>query len=119
MESAGKDPGRYPPRGRPTRESLGSFYNVDEMTEEEIEERVQLSVRAWEDDVGRLYRENKGHWLTMPPGTRLRYAGKYRGLSAKQDHCECRRPSLGNRFRAPVSSAGNSRLAVFAVFDPR
>ena len=65
MESAGKDPGRYPPREWPTRESLGSFYNFDEMTEEEIEERVQLSVRAWEDDVGRLYRENKGHWLTM------------------------------------------------------
>ena len=65
VESAGKDPGRYAPRPRPTRESLSSFFNLDEMTEEEIEKSVQLNVRSWEDDVGRLYRENKGHWLTM------------------------------------------------------
>ena len=65
VESAGKDPGRYPPRERPTRESLSSFFNFDELTEEEIEKSVQLNVRAWEDAVGRMYRENKGHWLTM------------------------------------------------------
>ena len=33
VESAGKDPGRYPPRPRPTRESLSSYYKFDEMTE--------------------------------------------------------------------------------------
>ena len=65
VESAGKDPGRYPPRERPTRESLGSYVNSPELTEEEIEERVQRNVRYWEDTVGRLYRENKGHWLTL------------------------------------------------------
>ena len=65
VESAGKDPGRYPPRERPTRESLSRFFNFDETTEEEIEKGVQLNVRAWEETVGRMYRENKGHWLTM------------------------------------------------------
>ena len=65
VESAGKDPGRYPPPERPTRESLGSYVSSPEMTEEEIEERVQRDVRYWEETVGRLYRENKGHWLTM------------------------------------------------------
>ena len=65
VESAGKDPGRYPPRERPTRESLGSYVNSPDLTEEEIEERVERNVRYWEDTVGRMYRENKGHWLTL------------------------------------------------------
>ena len=65
VESAGKDPGRYPPRKRPTRESLSRFHDFDEMTEEEIEKSVQGNVRLWEEDVGRLHRENKSHWLTM------------------------------------------------------
>ena len=65
VESAGKDPGRYPPREQPTRESLGSYVNSPDLTEEEIEERVQRNVRYWENTVGRLYRENKGHWLTL------------------------------------------------------
>ena len=65
VESAGKDPGRYPPRPRPTRESLSSYYKFDEMTEEEIEELVQFNVRSWEDSEGRFNRENKGHWRTL------------------------------------------------------
>lgn len=66
VEAAGKDPGRYPPREKPTAESMreqfGSNYPG---TEEEFEDLVQMNVDYWEQSVGRLYKEGKGHWLTM------------------------------------------------------
>ena len=65
VESAGKDPGLYPPRPRPTRESMAEYWNADAFTEEEFEEHVRMNVEYWEESIGRLYRENKEHWLTM------------------------------------------------------
>ena len=65
VASAGKDPGRYPPRPRPTRESLAEYWPADAFTEEEFEEHVQMNIQFWEESIGSLYRENKEHWLTM------------------------------------------------------
>lgn len=66
VEAAGKDPGRYPPRERPTAEGLREQFGENwSGTDEELEEMVQLNVDYWEQTVGRLYKENKGHWLTM------------------------------------------------------
>lgn len=65
VEAAGKDPGRYPPREKPSlesyRESGANFIG----TEEDLEELVQMNVDYWERTVGRLYKEGKEHWLTM------------------------------------------------------
>ena len=65
VESAGKDPGLYPPRPRPTRESLAEYWNADAFTDEEFEQHVRMNINYWDESIGRLYRENKGHWLTM------------------------------------------------------
>ena len=66
VESAGKDPGRYPPRERPSAEGLREEFGANwKGTDEELEEMVQLNVDYWEQTVGRLYKEGKGHWLTM------------------------------------------------------
>ena len=69
VESAGKDPGLYPPRPKPTVESYRELFtsqgNEVPYTDEEIEEQVAMQVEYWEKDVGRLYKENKEHWLTM------------------------------------------------------
>ena len=66
VDAAGKDPGRYPPRERPTAEGLREQFGENwSGTDEELEEMVQLNVDYWEETVGRLYKEGKGHWLTM------------------------------------------------------
>ncbi|MYD81389.1 MAG: hypothetical protein F4X44_12345 [Gammaproteobacteria bacterium] len=66
VEAAGKDPGRYPPRERPTAEGLREDFGANwSGTDEELEEMVQMNVDYWEQTVGRLYKEDKGHWLTM------------------------------------------------------
>ena len=69
VESAGKDPGRYPPRERPTRESLLEFLNVDaiiaDIGEEGLDELVRDNQQYWDETVGKLYEEGKAHWLTM------------------------------------------------------
>ncbi|MXW54580.1 MAG: hypothetical protein F4X44_12360 [Gammaproteobacteria bacterium] len=66
VEAAGKDPGRYPPRERPTAEGLREDFGANwSGTDEELEEMVQMNVDYWEETVGRLYKEGKGHWLTM------------------------------------------------------
>lgn len=64
VESAGKDPGRYPPREKPTAESMKDFRG-EGVSEEEFQEMVDMNLEYWEESVGRLYKENKGHWLTM------------------------------------------------------
>ena len=66
VESAGKDPGRYPPRERPTEESMRSLY-VGEMpiSEEEFQEHLRMNQEYWDKEIGRLYEEGKEHWLTM------------------------------------------------------
>ena len=66
VESAGKDPGLYPPRERPTEESMRELFGGNwSGTDEELKEMVQMNIDYWEESVGRLYKEGKGHWLTM------------------------------------------------------
>ena len=75
VESAGKDPGLYPPRPRPTKELFLAQYEElgveSPYTDEELEEHVKFNVEHWEASIGRLYRENKEHWLTMRHQGRL------------------------------------------------
>lgn len=68
VESAGKDPGRYPAREKPTRESMMAPY--EEIggwweTDEELDEFVQTNVDYWQESVGVLYDTGREHWLTM------------------------------------------------------
>ena len=68
VESAGKDPGRYPPREKPTRESYIAMYEDSGgwwETEEELDEFVQMQVDYWQDSVGVLYDTGREHWLSM------------------------------------------------------
>ncbi len=69
VESAGKDPGLYPPRPKPTVENTLARYEEmgfeSPLSPEELEENVKMQAEYWEKDIGRLYREGKEHWLTM------------------------------------------------------
>ena len=73
VESAGKDPGLYPPRPKPTREAFLARFEGQEIpyTEEEIEKQVAMQYEYWYQTDGRLYDENKEHWLTMRHQGRL------------------------------------------------
>ena len=121
VESAGKDPGCYPPRERPTRESLSRFYPFDEMTEEEIEKSVQLNARAWEDDVGRMYRENKGHWLTMRHQGRV-YVMLGSGEASRQSGIAAntagRATSTGSGTSTPKPGLPNQPISPFSPISP-
>ena len=64
VESAGKDPGLYPPRERPTAESMAASRDYYE-DDEEFQAFVKLNQDYWYDTVGRLYDEGKAHWLSM------------------------------------------------------
>lgn len=84
VESAGKDPGRYPPRERPTKESLTEFLNVEaiieNMGEEGLDKLVRDNQQYWDETIGKLYEEGKAHWLT------LRHQGRiYVMLGEKRD----------------------------------
>ena len=77
VESAGKDPGRYPPRPRPTLESQRALYEeivarraaegvtMEMPSDEYLEKMAKQQLPFWEDSIGRLYKEGKAHWLTM------------------------------------------------------
>jgi hypothetical protein len=77
VESAGKDPGLYPPRPRPTLESQRAMYQeiaadraaegttIEIPTDEELMEQLPMQQEWWDKDIGRLYDEGKEHWLTM------------------------------------------------------
>ncbi len=77
VESAGKDPERYPPRERPTVESLRQMYTelaaekraegreITVLSDAELEEQVVWQQQFWDKEIGRLYEEGKEHWLTM------------------------------------------------------
>ena len=65
VQSAGKDPGLYPPRERPTADSELMAWAKDNYTEEEFEEHLKMNQDYWYKEVGRLYDEGKEHWLTM------------------------------------------------------
>ena len=77
VESAGKDPGLYPPRPRPTAESQRALYEeivasqtakgitMEMPGDDELARMAEQQLPYWEEHVGRLYREGKAHWLTM------------------------------------------------------
>ena len=65
VESAGKDPGLYPPRERPTADSEHMVRSKEHFSEEEFEEHLRMNQEYWYQSVGRLYDEGKAHWLTM------------------------------------------------------
>ena len=65
VPSAGKDPGLYPPRERPTADSEFMAWARDNYTEEEFEAHLKMNQDYWYKEVGRLYDEGKEHWLTM------------------------------------------------------
>lgn len=67
VESAGKDPGLYPPRPKPTAESMKDTLDrvAEFQSEEKAKELLALNVEYWEKSIGRLYKEGKAHWLTM------------------------------------------------------
>ena len=77
VESAGKDPGLYPPRPRPTLESERAIYRqiaadraaegiaIRIPTDEELMEQLPMQQERWDKDIGRLYDAGKEHWLTM------------------------------------------------------
>ena len=65
VESAGKDPGLYPPRERPTAESLDWGDYREQIGEEEFQEHVRFNQQYWDDTIGRLHEEGKAYWLTM------------------------------------------------------
>ena len=77
VESAGKDPGLYPPGPRPTVESQRAMYEriaTDRAAEgrtmpvpsdEELMEQLRSQQEWWDNDIGRLYEMGKGHWLTL------------------------------------------------------
>ena len=65
VESAGKDPGLYPPRERPTAESLDWGDYREQIGEEEFQEHVRFNQQYWDDTIGKLYEEGKAYWLTM------------------------------------------------------
>lgn len=65
VESAGKDPGLYPPRERPTEESMDTGTGREHMGEEKFQELVRFNQQYWDDTIGKLYKEGKAYWLTM------------------------------------------------------
>ncbi|WP_446830160.1 FG-GAP repeat domain-containing protein [Candidatus Foliamicus sp.] len=77
VESAGKDPGRYPPLPRPTLEAQRTYYEeitaqgtaedrtIEVPSDKELRRRVKQELRVWKATVGRFYEEGKEQWLTM------------------------------------------------------
>ncbi|MCY3816347.1 MAG: FG-GAP-like repeat-containing protein [Gammaproteobacteria bacterium] len=77
VESAGKDPGLYPPRPRPTLESQRAMYQeiaadraaegvtIQVPTDDELMQQLPMQQEWWDKDIGRLYDAGKEHWLTM------------------------------------------------------
>ncbi|MYF09002.1 MAG: hypothetical protein F4233_14135 [Rhodospirillaceae bacterium] len=77
VESAGKDPGLYPPRPRPTLESQRAMYQeiaadraaegvtIEVPTDDELMQQLPMQQEWWDKDIGRLYDAGKEHWLTM------------------------------------------------------
>ena len=69
VEAAGKDPGRYPPRERPTAALMKAQYEefgaAANYTDEEFEQMAAEQATYWDETIGKLYEEGKSHWLTM------------------------------------------------------
>ena len=95
VESAGKDPGLYPPRPRPTAETYRAMYAeiaarraqggvaLEMPSDEELERMAVEQQPYWDETIGRLYEMGKGYWLTM------RHQGRvYVMLGSKNDQAE-------------------------------
>ena len=95
VESAGKDPGLYPPRPRPTAETTRAMYadivarraqegeTFEMPSDEELERFAAEQQPYWDATIGRLYEMGKGYWLTM------RHQGRvYVMLGSKNDEAE-------------------------------
>ena len=95
VESAGKDPGLYPPRPRPTAETHRAMYadivarraqegeTFAMPSDEELERFAVQQQPYWDATIGRLYEMGKGYWLTM------RHQGRvYVMLGSKNDEAE-------------------------------
>ena len=77
VESAGKDPGLYPPRPRPTLESQRALYQeiaadraaegitIPVPSDEDLMQQLPMQQEWWDKDIGRLYDAGKEYWLTM------------------------------------------------------
>ncbi|MDE0053162.1 MAG: FG-GAP-like repeat-containing protein [Gammaproteobacteria bacterium] len=112
VESAGKDPGLYPPRERPTEASMDRDGMRELFGEEEFLELVKFNQDVWDDTIGRLYEEGKAYWLTM------RHQGRiYVMLGERRETdtaaAEPRRPASAVRTASPVTPrTGQSPVAV-------
>ena len=77
VESAGKDPGLYPPRPRPTLETQRAMYEeiiamraaegitIEMPGDEQLQSMAEQQAPFWDQTVGKLYEQGRAHWLTM------------------------------------------------------
>ncbi len=107
VEAAGKDPGRYPPRERPTEESLRSVYWQDR-SEEEFQEYVRFNQEYWDQEIGRLYEEGKEHWLTMRHQGRVYVMLGKRAEPSEQEEITKEPPEVSSIAPAPTALANVS-----------
>ena len=77
VASAGKDPGLYPPRPRPTLDTKRVMWQeiaadraaegitIPIPSDEDILENLAFEQEYWDKEIGRLYESGKEYWLTM------------------------------------------------------
>ena len=112
VESAGKDPGLYPPRERPTEASMDRDGMREHFGEEEFLELVKFNQDVWDETIGRLYEEGKAYWLTM------RHQGRiYVMLGERRETdtaaAQAARPASAARRAPPgTASTGQSPVSV-------
>lgn len=117
VESAGKDPGLYPPRPKPTAESMKDMLArvAESQSQEEADELLAFNVEYWEKSIGRLYKEGKAHWLTM------RHQGRVYvmlGRQPKQDQAMAAPPAPApTAAEAPATAPVRVRLETAAQGD--
>ena len=111
VESAGKDPGLYPPRPRPTLESQRVMYQeiaadraaegvtIEVPTDEELMQQLPMQQEWWYKDIGRLYDEGKEHWLTMRHQGRIYVMLGSRGRRTGCEDCVDGSGQQGNGWR--------------------
>ncbi len=112
VESAGKDPGLYPPRPRPTLESQRAMFEeiaaeraaagipIQIPGDEQLLEQLPFQQEWWDKDIGRLYDMGKEYWLTM------RHQGRvYVMLGSKDEEAA---PMVVSNVAAIEDGAGSS-----------
>ena len=123
VESAGKDPGLYPPRPKPSAESMKDMLDrMREMgeSEESVQEMLDMNIQHWEENIGRLYKEGKEHWLTMRHQGRV-YVMLGRKPEPQASNAEAQSaPKIAAAPRSatpPSSSTAPVRLALAATLE--